>query len=73
MRNEAERARASVVEAECPLCKVELRVDDGRACWPCVAISYKAGLNRLEVSQCSEHGCVCEHWQALWSGGNLSG
>ncbi len=31
-RNPAEQAVASVVEAECRLCNVELRVHDGRAC-----------------------------------------
>jgi uncharacterized Zn finger protein (UPF0148 family) len=46
MRSQAERAIASVVEAECPLCKVELRVHDGRACCPCCGDSYKAGEGR---------------------------
>lgn len=32
LKVQAERAIASVVEAECPLCKVELRVHDDRAC-----------------------------------------
>jgi uncharacterized Zn finger protein (UPF0148 family) len=37
---QAERAIASVIEAECPLCKVELRIHDGRACCPCCGDSY---------------------------------
>jgi hypothetical protein len=32
LRNQAERAIASVVESERPLCKVELRVHGGQAC-----------------------------------------
>src|SRR6266851_2022181 len=35
LSSQAERAIASVVEAECPLCKVEMQVHDGRACCPC--------------------------------------
>ncbi len=34
---------AAVVEAECPLCKVELRVHDERVCCPCCGDSYRAG------------------------------
>jgi hypothetical protein len=34
LRSQAERAIASVVEAGCPLCKVEVRVHDDRACCP---------------------------------------
>ncbi len=56
LRNEAERAIASVVEAECPLCKVELRVHDEQACCPCGGNSYKAGPHRLEITQCPQPG-----------------
>jgi hypothetical protein len=49
LKEEAERAIASVVEAGCPLCKVELRVHDEGACCPCCGDSYNAGLGRLEV------------------------
>jgi hypothetical protein len=55
-RNQAERAIASVVEAECPLCKVELRVHDGRACCPCCGDSYTASPHRLDVKRCPEQG-----------------
>ena len=64
LRSSAERAIGSVVEAECPLCKVELRIHDERACCPCCGDSYKVGPSRLEVRRCSEHGRRCEHWQA---------
>jgi hypothetical protein len=67
LQTQAERAIASVVEAECPLCKVELRVHDARACCPCCGDSYKAAENRLEVRKCPEHGRDCEHWQAVWA------
>jgi hypothetical protein len=66
LRDQAERAIASVVEAECPLCKVELRVHDERACCPCCGDSYKAATNRLEIRQCPMHGRRCEHWEAVW-------
>jgi hypothetical protein len=56
LRTHAERAIASVVEAECPLCKVELRLHDERACCPCCGDSYRAGPDRLEVKMCEEHG-----------------
>jgi hypothetical protein len=61
LRSQAERAIASVVEAECPLCKVELRVHDDRACCPCCGDSYRAGPQRLEIERCAEHGRDCEH------------
>ncbi len=63
---QAEQAIASVVEAECPLCKVELRVHDERACCPCCGDSYLAGLSRLEMKRCPDHGRDCEHWAAVW-------
>jgi hypothetical protein len=66
LSSQAERAIASVVEAGCPLCKVELRVHDERACCPCCGDSYVASQDRLEVKQCSEHGRRCEHWEAVW-------
>jgi hypothetical protein len=63
----AERAIASVVEAECPLCKVELRVHDDRACCPCCGDSYRAGPHRLDIQRCAEHGRDCAHWEAVWA------
>jgi len=42
--SEAKRVIASVVEAACPLCKVELRIDGERACCPCSGDSYKVVL-----------------------------
>jgi hypothetical protein len=67
LRTDAERAIASVVEAECPLCKVELRIHDERACCTSAGDSYRAGPHRLEIHRCAEHGRDCEHWEALWS------
>ena len=64
---QAERAIAAVVEAICPLCGIELRVHDGRACCPCRGDSYVASPNRCEVRQCPEHGWRCDHWQAVWA------
>jgi hypothetical protein len=63
---QAEQAIASVVEAECPLCKVELRIHDDRACCPCCGDSYRAGPHRLEMRKCLVHGKTCEHWQGVW-------
>jgi hypothetical protein len=62
-----ERAIASVIEAACPLCKVELRVHDELACCPCCGDMYKAAENRLEVKQFAEHGRHLRHWQAVWA------
>jgi hypothetical protein len=42
LSSQVERAIASVVEAECPLCKVELRIHGGRACCPCCGDGYVA-------------------------------
>jgi len=67
LRSQAERAIASVIEAECPLCKVELRLHDERACCPCCGDSYKVSSNRLEISQCPEHGRQCAHWHEVWT------
>jgi hypothetical protein len=67
LRSQAERAIASVIEAECPLCEVELRLHDGRACCSCCGDSYVVSSNRLEVMQCPTHGRRCEHWQAVWA------
>jgi hypothetical protein len=67
LAKQAERAIASVVEAECPLCKVELRIHDGRACCSCCGDSYKAGPGRLDVSRCPQHGRHCGHWEAVWA------
>lgn len=66
LRSQAERAIASVIEAECPLCKVELRIHDGRACCPCCGDSYRAGAGRLEVRRCPQHGRDCQHWETVW-------
>jgi hypothetical protein len=41
LRSQADRAIASVVEAECPPCRVELLLHDGHACCPCCRDSYK--------------------------------
>ena len=65
-KTEAERAIAAVIEAECPLCSVELRIHDGRACCPCCGDTYKAQAGRLEVSRCPAHGRSCRHWEAVW-------
>src|SRR5487761_1332019 len=67
LRSQAERAIASVVEAECPLCKVELGIHDGRACCPCCGDTYVASGGRLEMKRCSEHGRDCAHWEAVWA------
>jgi len=40
LRYQAERAIASVVEAGCPLCKVELRIHHERACCSCCGDTY---------------------------------
>jgi uncharacterized Zn finger protein (UPF0148 family) len=67
LQSQAERAIASVIEAECPLCKVELRVHDGSACCPCCGDSYNAAKDRLEIRPCPEHSRRCEHWEAIWT------
>jgi hypothetical protein len=67
LRSQAERAIASVIEAECPLCKVQVRVHDDRACCPCCGDSYQAGPSRLEVRRCPKHGRDCQHWHAVWT------
>lgn len=64
---QAEEAIGLVVEGACPLCKVELRIHDGRACCPCCGDSYKGETNRLEVTKCPEHGSDCAHWRAVWA------
>ena len=66
LRAQAELAIGFVVEGTCPLCKVQLRIHDERACCACCGDSYTAAANRLEVRQCPEHGCRCEHWEAIW-------
>ncbi len=48
-RNQAEHAIGSVVEAECPLCKLELRVHDGRAYCSCCGDSHLLGRTCLDV------------------------
>ncbi len=63
---EAEKAISLVVEGECPLCRVELRVHDDRACCSCCGDSYRVSTDRLDVKQCPEHGRRCEHWDAVW-------
>jgi hypothetical protein len=73
LRTQAEHAIASVVETECPLCKVELRVHDGRACCPCWGDSYRAGPSRLEIRRCPEHGRHCEHLEAVRAQANQCG
>jgi hypothetical protein len=71
MTRQAEQAIGLVVEGACPLCKVELRIHDGRACCACCGDSYKAATNRLELGQCPEHGRECAHWEAIWEGRRL--
>jgi hypothetical protein len=72
-RPQAERAIASVVEAECPMCKVELLVHDDRACCPCCGDSYKASGSSLEIRPCPEHVRFCHHWKAVWEHGATEG
>lgn len=72
LSDQAERAIASVVEAECPLCKVELRIHDDRACCPCCGDSYRAGPHRLEIQRCATHGRNCQHWEAVWASGSVA-
>jgi len=66
LRDQVEEAIGSVVEAECPLCRVELRVHDDRACCSCCGDSYWVSTDRLDVRPCAEHGRRCEHWEAVW-------
>lgn len=63
----AELAIAIVVEAESPLCRVELRVHDGRARCVCCGDFYIVETNRLDVKRCDVHGHHCDHWQAIWA------
>jgi len=63
---QAEQAIALVVNGACPLCRVELRVHDERACCGCCGDSYRVSTDRLDVRQCPEHGRRCEHWDAIW-------
>jgi hypothetical protein len=65
--DQAGRAIAAIVEAHCPLCRVELRVHDDRACCTCCGDSYRVATNRLDVKQCLEHGRRCQHWDDAWS------
>jgi hypothetical protein len=46
LHSQAEQAFASMVEAECPLCQVELRGHDCRACCQCCGDSYLAAPGR---------------------------
>jgi hypothetical protein len=63
---QAEQALGYVSEGTCPLCKVQLRIHDDRACCPCCGDSYKAATDRLEIRRCAEHGRDCEHWDMVW-------
>jgi hypothetical protein len=67
LREQAELAIASVVEAHCPLCRVELRVHDGRGCCPCCGDSYHATTDRLDMRPCPVHDRHCGPWQAVWA------
>lgn len=58
-RIQAKRAIAFVIEAGCPLFKVELRIHDERAGCPCSGDAYKASPGRLEVGPCPELGRRC--------------
>ena len=62
---EVRQAIGWVVEGVCPLCQVALRIHDGTGCCPCCGDSYQAGENRLEISQCPQHGRSCDHWLAV--------
>jgi hypothetical protein len=65
VRHDAERALSLVIESECPLCMVVLRVHDGRACCQCCGDSYAEAANRLEIRACPEHSRRCEHGDAV--------
>jgi hypothetical protein len=67
LRREAELAIGAAAEGFCPLCSIELRVHDRRACCPCCGDSYRVGPRRLEVRKCAMHGRDCEHWEAVWA------
>jgi len=51
LRSQAERAIALVVEAKCPLCRVELRFHHEPACCPCCSDSYRVEMGRLEIRE----------------------
>lgn len=63
----AERAIASVVEAECPLCKVELRVHDDRACCQCCGDSYRPDPHAWKFGSAPSTGRGCWHREAVWA------
>lgn len=67
LRDQAGQSIGLVVEGSCPLCRVELRVHDDRACCSCCGDSYRVSTDRLDVKQCPQHGRRCEHWDAIWS------
>ena len=67
LRLQAETAIGQAGEGFCPLCNVPFRVHDGVGCCPCCGDSYRAEPNRIEMRKCSEHGCDCEHWEAVWA------
>jgi hypothetical protein len=66
LKHDVERAIASVIEAECPSCKVELGVHDGLACSPFCGDSYTAAPDRLEIRAVSRDSRRCKHWEAVW-------
>jgi len=65
LKDDGERAIASVLEAEYPLCKVELRVHDGRASCLCCGDIYRAATDRLEIKPCVENSRRGEHWEPI--------
>jgi hypothetical protein len=67
LSDQALKAIGLVVESECPLCRVELRVHDDRACCSCCGYSYVVATDRLDVKQCPEHGRRCKHWDGVWA------
>src|SRR5213594_3409690 len=67
LRNDATHVITAVVEAQCPLCRTELRVHDDRACCPCCGDSYRVAADQRDVKRCPPHGRRCEHWEAIWS------
>jgi len=77
LKDDTMRAIASVVEADCPLCNVGLRIHGGWACCPYCGDSYSAATDRSEVRPCPDHSRRCERWEAIWTAmpptGNSSG
>lgn len=67
LHDQAQRAIGLVAESACPLCHLELRIHDGRACCRCCGDSYVVAANRLDVKPCPIHATTCEHWRRLFA------